>query len=1135
MIEIRRISASVRLMAKPDGILISGIFSPDGLSAISPADPALRSLMRRLPALISDGVFEVTPEGLFSSIEGVARLENESPDPLEGLVEWSPYTLKIQATGTIGFPDFKFLIRFMLGEKIIPIKHFGVFGWRRKSVVRLPACQATAIQICAKFDQLGDEQKDKWAGLKVLYELQLLAQAKTGVKLDDYLASESVVMPTTVSLGVEDNGKFATAYPKIDGVSELEMKNQFLNIPDVQGVYDIEIPSGRKRIVIGPELQNIFRAIKNHGLGMKGAKRESFYRNPRSILPEDEAYDPDLIELAGFGPRVKGIGYPAFVRAVTNKTKENWFDRKESGSEAQPADALEIECEYLDGNTQRLCFKGQDAARDFIAQMKAAMASGKSSVKWENNSIPVSETLINSCEEALGETATAGSENPSYEKPRGKSLLIHTNAENRDYSEKAVREDRKWSVVLPKNLQKTTKLIDHQTSGLHWLQNLFHHELSRGGLLADEMGLGKTLQLLSLSAWCIESELKVQLGADTPPYSPILVVAPLILVDIWQREIEKYFEDGVFQPCVILHGPTLKQYKLEAASARELESAAATLDLDKIKRNRLVITNYDTVKNYQYSFAKIPWSLVIVDEAQEIKEPGAAITHALKALNPRFRVASTGTPVETSLTNLWSVMDFVQPGNSLGSLREFNKEFGSREFNDRTLGDELRTRLGFNKYNGLVRRRTKKEVLKDLPEKHFVTKECLLTDSLRALYLQVVESVKKSANPQAAALQGLHRIAHLSQHPFLLGDNPFPEDYREFTKASPKLCAALDILKDVKKKGEKALIFTRSRDMQAILKVVLDNEFGLDVKIINGSTTSRHQYISNTRSGIIDSFSKAPGFQVLLLSPEVAGVGLTITAANHVIHFGRWWNPAKENQATDRAYRIGQTRPVYVYHLLNKDPKKEFETFDEKLHRLLKSREELADNFLLPTHGDGAAQEGLADDIFGGKEKIKSSSGEGESAISEDRLGQLTPFEFEALSALLLSSRFEKVVLTPKSRDGGVDVVGISKKEIALIQCKHRLSDGEANGEEAIIELVDGQDYYLEHVIPKSYKSLPIRLIVVLSGKSDKATHSQAKKASVELLDNPVVIRLLEENRVSMVDLKNMEGLRVRGLDSIFA
>jgi superfamily II DNA or RNA helicase len=1124
-------------MAMPDGILISGIFNPDKLNAITPVDPALRSLVRRLPGLLSDGIFEATPDGLFSSIENVARLENESPDPLEGLVEWSPYTLKIQATGTVGFPDFKFLIRFMLGSRPVPVKHVGVFAWRRKSIVRLPACQAVAIQICAKFNQLDGEKKDKWAGLKVLHELQLLAEDKTGVKLDDYLSAESVVMPKTVSLGVEDDGKFATAYPKIDGVSESEMKKQFLNIPGVQGVYDIEIPSGRKRVVISPELQNIFRAIKKHGLGMRGAKRDSFYRNPRSILPEDEAYDPDLIELAGFGPRVKGIGYPTFVRAVTNKTKENWFDRKEAGSKGQPVGALEIECEYLDGNTQRLCFKGEGPARDFIAEMKAAMASGKSSVQWENNSIPVSEALVNSCEEALGESTSESeeSEKPKSDKRRGKSLLIHTNADNIDYRETMVRDARQWSVVLPKSLQRSTNLLDHQETGLHWLQNLLHHELARGGLLADEMGLGKTLQLLALSAWCIESELKTQLGADSPPYEPILVVAPLILVDVWQREIEKYFEEGVFQPCAVLHGSTLKEYRMETAGARELESATATLDLDKIKQNRLVITNYDTVKNYQYSFAKVPWSLVLVDEVQEIKEPGAAITHALKALNPRFRVASTGTPVETSLTNLWSVMDFVQPGNSLGSLREFNKEFGSREFNDRTLGDELRSRLGFNKDNGLVLRRTKKDVLKDLPEKHFVTKECPLTDSLRALYLQVVESVKKSANPQAAALQGLHRIAHLSQHPFLIEDNPFREDHRDFLKASPKLCAALDILRDVKKKGEKALIFTRSRDMQAILKIVIDKEFGLDVKIINGSTTSRHQYISNTRSGIIESFSKAPGFQVLLLSPEVAGVGLTITAANHVIHFGRWWNPAKENQATDRAYRIGQTRPVYVYHLINKDPKGEFESFDEKLHRLLKSREELADNFLLPIHGEGAVQEGLADDIFGAKGKAKSSPDRKESAISEESLGQLTPFEFEALSALLLSSRFEKVILTPKSRDGGVDVVGISKKEIALIQCKHRLSDGEANGEEAIVELVDGQDYYREYVIPKSLKSLPIKLIAVLSGKADRATHVQAKKASIELLDNPVVTKLLKANGFSMVDLKNMEGLRVHELDLIFA
>jgi SNF2 family DNA or RNA helicase len=1133
MVELKQIAPGIKLFAVADGLLITGISDAAKLSVINPKLPALQVLIRRLPSLISDGLLTPTSEGLHATIGQLADIEKADHDPFESVFEWSPYSLTIQATGTLGYSDFKFVPRFYSGKRLVPVKTVGVFVWRRKVPCRLPTRQAIALQFCAQFNQLRADARDKWAGLKTLHALQKLSEAKDEVQLDDYLTSESVVMPEKVGLGVDDDGRFATAYPKIDGVSETELKRQFLNISQVQNVYDIEIPSGRKRVVISPQLQNIFRAIKRHGFGMSGQKRESFYRNPRSILPEDEAYDPDLIELEGFGPRVIGIGYPTFVRAVSNATKENWFDREKDRPQKKSDTPLDIECEFIDGNIQRLHFKGSDEAKEFVSELKAAKATGKASIDWESISIPVSDSLIESCENVLGGGAIEKDDSKRKTEKRGpKSLIIHTNADSIDYSENAISEVRQWSAVIPQSILKTVRLKKHQHDGLHWLQNLIHHELSRGGLLADEMGLGKTLQLLALSAWCIESELKDQLGGDLPPYHPILVVAPLILVDVWRQEIEKYFDGGVFQPCTVLHGPTIKEFRCAEEIPRELESATATLNLEKIKQNRLIITNYDTVKNYQYSFAKVPWSLVIVDEAQEIKEPGAAITHALKALNPRFRIASTGTPVETSLTNLWSVMDFVQPGNRLGSMRDFNREFGRREYDDPALGRELRDLLGYNISHGLVMRRTKKNVLKDLPEKNFIIKECPLTDSHRDLYVQIIEGVKKSKIPQAAILQGLHKIADLAQHPFLLEDNPFREDHHEYLRASTKLSAALDLLKEVRNKGEKALIFTRSRDMQEILKVVLDKEFGLDVKIINGSTTSRHQYVANTRMGIVETFSQASGFQVLILSPEVAGVGLTITAANHVIHYGRWWNPAKENQATDRAYRIGQTRPVSVYHLVYRDTKGKFETFDEKLHRLLRSREELADNFLSPSQLDGAIQEGLAGDIFGSATPKPKSGDAGR--ISEDELARLTPFEFEALTALLLASRFEKVLLTPRSGDRGVDVVGVSAKEIALIQCKHRLTEANANAEDAIEELIDGQDYYREHLIPKKLKSLPIRLIVVLSGKADKSSHTEARRTAIELLDHSVIVKLLGKAPITTVDLKEIERARVQDLHDLF-
>ncbi len=182
---------------------------------------------------------------------------------------------------------------------------------------------------------------------------------------------------------------------------------------------------------------------------------------------------------------------------------------------------------------------------------------------------------------------------------------------------------------------------------------------------------------------------------------------------------------------------------------------------------------------------------------------------------------------------------------------------------------------------------------------------------------------------------------------------------------------------------------------------------------------------------------------------------------------------------------------------------------------------------------DGAIQEGLAGDIFGSATPKPKSTGVGR--ILDAELARLTPFEFEALSAILLAGRFEKVLLTPKSGDRGVDVIGVSAKEIALIQCKHRLTEADANAEDAIEELIDGQDYYRENLIPKKLKSLPIRLIIVLSGKADKSSQAEAKRAAIELLDHSVVVKLLSKAPITPVDLQEMERTRVQDLREIFS
>ena len=678
------------------------------------------------------------------------------------------------------------------------------------------------------------------------------------------------------------------------------------------------------------------------------------------------------------------------------------------------------------------------------------------------------------------------------------------------------------------SLKTDVNLKDHQRIGIGWLCGILNQDVAKGVLLADDMGLGKTLQLLTFLAWCIETELKDKVGRDLPPYQPILIVAPLNLLDIWEKEINKYFQPGTFSPLEKLHGSTLKLYRKAGSDGKETEAGVETLDIQKICKNRIIITNYDTVKNYQYTFAKVPWSVVVVDEAQEIKDPSTAVTYALKVLNPIFRVASTGTPVETSISNLWSIMDFAQPGNNLGSLKSFDKEFGRLSYDDLSLGEKLRDALGFNSENGLVLRRAKKDVLKDLPEKKVVEHFCEVDDDFQTIYSGIIKYVKDSSTEKNIALQGLYRISQICEHPFLVESEPFRQDYREYLKVSSKLRGLVRILTDVKSKSEKALVFTRSRNMQSILKAVLDQVFNLDVGIINGDTASRHKYVSKTREGVINGFSEHLGFNVLILSPEVAGVGLTITAANHVVHYGRWWNPAKENQATDRAYRIGQTKPVLVHYLILKGTTEADETFDEKLHRLLKRRENLADNFLVPNGQEIDNQNSLLSDMFSSNYSSKVDSS---SQIKNPALERLTWAEFECATAILLRKDFKNLFVTPKTSDRGIDIVGISEKEVVLIQCKYSNQAKEFDST-ALNELNDGLDYYRAHVLPKTLKRLPLRLILVTTGKSSRALDKEARSKGIEVLDRAYVKKKYDETAVSREEIHRIESSRPESLSA---
>ena len=331
----------------------------------------------------------------------------------------------------------------------------------------------------------------------------------------------------------------------------------------------------------------------------------------------------------------------------------------------------------------------------------------------------------------------------------------------------------------------------------------------------------------------------------------------------------------------------------------------------------------------------IEWTMVICDEAQYAKNPTAQRTSALKAMKSKHRAALTGTPVENGLIEFWCIMDFVQPG-LLGSWSEFRKEYerpiveGEEENREKKVAELL------NKIKGYYLRRLKSEYMRDLPSKNVIFREVSFGETQFERYLQIAREGKSGG--KGAALAAIGKLIRLCAHPIALDSANISGDTLKIS--CPKLDETINIIREIKNKSEKVIIFTDFKVIQRILRRAISEDFGLWPDIINGD-------INDNRQLIIDIFSEKEGFNVIILGHQVAGVGLNITSANHVIHYTRPWNPAKESQATDRVHRIGQKKPVNIYYPYIKDER--FVTVEERLDQLLRSKEDLAHDVLRPS------------------------------------------------------------------------------------------------------------------------------------------------------------------------------------------
>ena len=451
-------------------------------------------------------------------------------------------------------------------------------------------------------------------------------------------------------------------------------------------------------------------------------------------------------------------------------------------------------------------------------------------------------------------------------------------------------------------------LRPYQKAGVAWLRLL--SGLGLGACLADDMGLGKTIQILALLL------LRAQEAKR-----PSLLVAPASLLANWAGEIERF-------------APSLKA-RIVHPSAMTAEETRQLTPAD-LADTDLAITSYGTLLRLPV-LAQTQWRYAILDEAQAIKNPGAKQTKAVKVLKAQARIALTGTPVENRLGDLWSIFDFINPG-LLGTAKQFSSY---------TKGLADRTHNPYGPLRELVRpyilRRMKsdKSVIADLPDKTEVKAHCVLSRKQAALYGQTVSDLAKALEDtegiqrRGIVLATLMRLKQICNHPSQwLNDGVWGEE------DSGKLARLRDIAEVVASRQEKMLVFTQFREMTLPLASFLGGIFGRPGLVLHGETAVKN------RRELVRQFQEDETVPYFVLSLKAGGSGLTLTAASHVVHFDRWWNPAVENQATDRAYRIGQKKNVLVHKFVCQG------TVEEKIDDMIESKKVLSDS-LLADSGSG--------------------------------------------------------------------------------------------------------------------------------------------------------------------------------------
>lgn len=1040
-----------------------------------------------------NGLADYTENSCEVEIINVLRLSELDKQILE-LPDPYPYEILIESDGVLTHNNFKFKYEFFdfapNGTRL-NVKRNGAKIKIDENEYLLTEKQYLICEAIEEFNSLSASEKGDVTNLKKLSELKALSN-ESGLTLEYFLNNQELFVPEKIKLDIDFQNGSLEIIPTVEIKNAIGFTNTFDRLPTVLDVYPISGNNGETiRVIISEKQKTELQKVKKQRIISDPKTVQEITEHPEMFFDEQE------IDFTVFySERVKEIGIysPKFYPFVS-PYQSQWI----------PGIVIK---DRVDGE-KRLYFPSPEKLYAFIEQKEKAIKENKLIVHWENTEIPIEDA------ERFIQTAKKQFENQNKpvkqeKKTDNEVLIIKENAELTEFiNGNELPEHLRHHFYKIPNLNTGISLKEHQKEGVSWLQSLFKEKFA-GGLLADDMGLGKTLQLLYFIEW------HCQHCDDNKPY---LIVAPVGLLENWENEYLKFFNPQNLPLCKLYGSVSL---------TKENNPIQNQKDAKQLQFKQIILTNYETLRSYQISLGLVDFAIIALDEAQKIKTPGTLITNAAKALKADFKVAITGTPVENTLVDIWCLMDFAVPG-FLGNAKDFSTEYQKPLSDENTDIKALTERLR-NKIGVFIKRRLKSDVAKDLPTKYDNAnsriKKIMPPIQLNR-YKQEIELANdpeiEGVDKRNQKLKSLWAIRDISDHPFLLESQITKFKTTELVSSSSKLQTTLQILADIQSKAEKVIVFADRKETQKMLQKVIYDTFGMFASIINGDTptTKKHEGKSKlSRQQTIDHFQAQEGYNVIIMSPIAAGVGLNITNANHIIHYTRHWNPAKEEQATDRAYRIGQEKDVYVYYpmaifpdnMIDENGNK-LKSFDEILDTLLNNKKYLATNTLFPTEQAEITPDEIFGTIFGSKTESEFKP------LSLTDIDRLNPNLFEASIASLYQKQGFEVYLTPYSNDKGVDVAVLKDGENYLIQAKQTKL---LVGNEAIQEICTAKNYYED-----KFKEKFDLLIITNNDYSESAT-TLARFNNIKLFNRNQLENLVNSNEITLQNINKIESQRMK-------